>query len=247
MKRDGRARSPQTCTAMKRTTVSSQRPADPASANQSAERLAVDGYAVLDDLLGAEELDRVEESLEDVTADAAGDRRFLDREWCRLLAHVIRHRLLKRRLLYRASQPVLCTYFRKDAGTNWAVGLHRDLHVPLAAECDSRHFSNWTDKQGITHAHASREMLASMVAVRVHIDNCGIGDGELCVVPGSHSSADVEAARVSCPAARGSAIVLSPLLLHASAKSTSLKPRRVLHFLFGPSGLPDGARWYYAT
>lgn len=213
--------------------------------NRSIARMAIDGYVVIDDLLQADEIDRIGESLLGIDVEAAGDRRFLDREWCRLLAHVIRHRLLKLSLLYRASRPVLCTYYRKAAGSNGSPGLHRDLHVPLAARCDSPQFSNWTEKQGIVHARATRELLATMLTVRVHVDDSAIGDGELCVVPGSHSGADVDAERVACTAARGGAIVFSPLLLHASPAPVSLQPCRVLQFLFGPGDLPDGARWYY--
>ncbi|MGR9089864.1 MAG: phytanoyl-CoA dioxygenase family protein [Gammaproteobacteria bacterium] len=213
--------------------------------NRSIARMAIDGYVVVDHLLQADEIDRVDESLRGIDVEAAGDRRFLDREWCRLLAHVIRHRLLKMRLLYRASQPVLCTYFRKDPGSTGSVSLHRELHVPLAARCDSTQFSNWTEKQGIPHARATRDLLATMLVVHVHVDAGEIGDGELCVVPGSHDGADADAERVACTASRGGAIVLSPLLLHASPPSASLKPHRVLHFLFGPGDLPGGARWYY--
>jgi hypothetical protein len=213
--------------------------------NRSSARMAIDGYVVVDDLLQADEIDRVAESLHGIDVDAAGDRRFLDREWCRLLAHVIRHRLLKLRLLYRASRPVLCTYFRTDAGSKRSLDLHRELLVPLAARADSTQFSNWTEKQGILHARATRALLATMLAVRVNVDDCASGDSELCVVPGSHTGADVDAERVACTAARGGAIVFSPLLLHASAPSVSPQPRRVLQFLFGPGDLPDGARWYY--
>ncbi len=204
-----------------------------------------DGYVVIDDLLNADEIDQVDHELESLPSTGAGDRRFLDREWCRLLAHVIRHRLLKRRLLYLATQPVLCTYFNKDADTNWGVNLHRDLHVPLTRQIDHPRWGNWSDKQGIPHAQAPRDVLATMLAVRVNIDACDVGDGALCVVPGSHATADVDSARVECVGPRGYAVVMSPLLLHTSVKSQSGRPRRVLHFLYGPSALPDGAEWYY--
>ena len=46
-----------------------------------------------------------------------------------------------------------------------------------------------------------------------------------------------------CPAPRGGAMVMRPLLLHASSKSTGTSRRRVLHFLFGPAELPFGLRW----
>ena len=213
--------------------------------NRSVARIAIDGYVVIDDLLQADEIDRVDESLRGIDVAAEGDRRFLDREWCRLLAHVIRHRLLKLRLLYLASRPVLCTYFRNEAESKRAPRLHRELHVPLAARCDSAQFSNWTDRQGIAHARATRELLTTMLVVRVHMDDRANGNGGLSVVPGSHTGADVDAERVTCNAPRGGAIVFSPLLLQASPPSDSAQPRRVLQFLFGPSDPPDGARWYY--
>lgn len=207
--------------------------------------MAIDGYAVIDELLQADEIARVDESLHGTDAEAAGDRRFLDREWCRLLAHVIRHRLLKRRLLYRASRPVLCTYFRDGARANGSHDLHRELHVPLAARRDGPQFSDWTEKQGIVHARATRELLATMLAVRVYVDDCASGTDGLCVVPGSHTGADVDAERISCGVARGGAIVFSPLLLHGAPAAASPRGLRVLQFLFGPDDPPDGARWYY--
>ena len=214
--------------------------------NRDAQQFSSEGYVVIDDLLNVDEIEHVDHELESFPSDGPGDRRLLDREWCRLLGHVIRHRLLKRRLLYLATQPVLCTYFNKDADTNWGVNLHRDLHVPLNQPFDHPRWGNWSEKQGIPHAQAPRDLLATMLAVRVSIDACDAGDGALCVVPGSQATADVDSARIECTGPRGYAVVMSPLLLHASIKSQYGRPRRVLHFLFGPSALPDGAQWYYA-
>lgn len=213
--------------------------------NKQVQQFATEGYVVIDDLLNVDEIDQIDHELESSPSESAGDRRFLDREWCRLLAHVIRHRLLKRRLLYLATQPVLCTYFNKDADTNWGVNLHRDLHVPLNRRFEHPRWGNWSEKQGIPHAQAPRDLLAAMLAVRVCIDDCDTGDGALCVVPGSQATADVDSARVECIGPRGYAVVMSPLLLHTSIKSQSGRPRRVLHFLYGPSAVPDGAEWYY--
>lgn len=38
-------------------------------------------------------------------------------------------------------------------------------------------------------------------------------------------------------------MVMKPLLLHASHKVFVDRPRRVLHFVYGPSNLPHGLRW----
>ena len=43
------------------------------------------------------------------------------------------------------------------------------------------------------------------------------------------------------------ALLMRPLLVHASSKATAPAQRRVLHFLFGPAHLPDGLRWNRAV
>ena len=42
---------------------------------------------------------------------------------------------------------------------------------------------------------------------------------------------------------RGGAMVMKPLLLHASSKASIDNRRRVLHFVFGPASLPGPLRW----
>jgi hypothetical protein len=73
------------------------------------------------------------------------------------------------------------------------------------------------------------------------------------VVAGSHRQGRIDDARaialrndlgtVACPLPRGAAMLMRPLLLHASSKATGTSQRRVLHFLFGPPQLPFGLAW----
>jgi ectoine hydroxylase-related dioxygenase (phytanoyl-CoA dioxygenase family) len=96
-------------------------------------------------------------------------------------------------------------------------------------------------------------VLESIVAVRLHLDDCNERNGALRVVPGSHrlgrlSSDEAHREReargdrfVSVP--KGGAMIMRPLLLHASSKSSVASPRRVLHFVYGPTALPEGLRW----
>ena len=77
------------------------------------------------------------------------------------------------------------------------------------------------------------------------------------MVPGSHRHgrlSESEAAdrrqrdgEVECLASKGDALVMRPLLLHASSKAETPSRRRVLHFLFGPAELPYGLRWHRAV
>ncbi|HEY0062927.1 MAG TPA: hypothetical protein VGC21_12465 [Telluria sp.] len=48
---------------------------------------------------------------------------------------------------------------------------------------------------------------------------------------------------LSCTARAGDVLVLRPLLLHASSKSSGTSKRRVLHFVFGPRDLPYALAW----
>jgi ectoine hydroxylase-related dioxygenase (phytanoyl-CoA dioxygenase family) len=100
-------------------------------------------------------------------------------------------------------------------------------------------------------------VLDLLVAVRVHLDDCGSASGPLRVVPGSHRHGrlSAEAARalrdqrgeVECVARQGDVLLLRPLLLHSSSKAQSPAPRRVLHFLFGPQELTCGLKWHRAV
>ena len=100
-------------------------------------------------------------------------------------------------------------------------------------------------------------VLERLVAVRVHIDDCPAESGALRVVPHSHMEGRVDQARGEAirqqhgetvvPIAQGGVLVMRPLLLHASSKAASQTPRRVLHFVFGPSKLPLGLEWRWAV
>jgi len=97
------------------------------------------------------------------------------------------------------------------------------------------------------------DVLERIVALRLHVDDCGGDDGPLKVVPGSHRRGRLDDAEaialrdargtVACPVPRGGAMLMRPLLLHASSKATGASRRRVLHFLFGPPRLPLGLAW----
>ena len=83
------------------------------------------------------------------------------------------------------------------------------------------------------------EIMERMLALRVHLDNCGLENGPVRVLPGSHlcgrlSEAAIEAWKqratsVDCPIPRGGVLVFRPLILHASSPATVVSHRRVVH------------------
>jgi ectoine hydroxylase-related dioxygenase (phytanoyl-CoA dioxygenase family) len=90
--------------------------------------------------------------------------------------------------------------------------------------------------------------------VRVHLDDCGLDNGPVRVLPGSHrvgrlSAAAIEAWRagapaVECLAERGAVLAFRPLLLHASSPAAAPAHRRVVHFEFAAEALPEPLAWY---
>lgn len=48
----------------------------------------------------------------------------------------------------------------------------------------------------------------------------------------------------TCEVAKGGALVIRPLLLHASAPATEPRHRRVIHIDYANSPLPGGLEWF---
>lgn len=186
-----------------------------------------------------------------------GSRDLLGRSWCRELAHRLRAHEILGPMIGTDKVAVQCTYFEKSAGRNWLVALHQDLSVPVAARIDHPALKGWSKKEGAWFVHAPEEVLNQLIAVRLHLDLCAAADGPLRVVPGSHAlgvlqddQVQAERARrgeIDCLAKAGDALVLRPLLLHASSKGSGTSRRRVLHFVFGPRALPHGLSWHVSA
>lgn len=231
-------------------------PGAPALPDQFTEQ----GFVLLPALLEAGECDALGFQLEAGAVAApsrAGSRCLLSQPWCRALAARLRRSVALAGLLPPGGRAVQCTSFRKSTTRNWAVPLHQDLSIPVAEPVDHPRLRGWSRKEGGLYVQPPAELLQQLVAVRLHVDDCRAEDGPLRLLPGSHRlgvlsdavllqtavQARQERAEVVCAAPRGSALVMRPLLLHASSKATGTGARRVLHFVFGPQDLPCGLRW----
>ncbi|MDQ1811774.1 phytanoyl-CoA dioxygenase family protein [Massilia sp. CCM 9210] len=215
------------------------------------------GYALAPDVLSPAECARLGELVQPVASVSGGTRCLLSQPWCAALAARLRADPALAACLDPDALAVQCTYFEKSAGRNWLVPMHQDLSIPVAARVDAPALRGWSVKEGAVFVQAPPALLRELVAVRVHLDPCSVGDGPLVVVPGSHRAgviapADLPAVRaatpaVACIAGVGGALVMRPLLLHASSKALGQSRRRVLHFVFGPRTLPHGLEWNVAV
>jgi ectoine hydroxylase-related dioxygenase (phytanoyl-CoA dioxygenase family) len=94
-------------------------------------------------------------------------------------------------------------------------------------------------KEGVTYAHAPRAALEQVLALRVHLDDSTATNGPLRVIPETHrdgvfTDSEVQerssqSKSVECTVAAGGVIAMHPLIIHASSKSATEQPRRVLH------------------
>jgi len=143
--------------------------------------------------------------------------------------------------------------FNKTQESNWKVVWHQDLTIAVRERREVDGFGPWSKKAGITHVQPPAEILSRMLAIRLHLDESGPDNGPLRVIAGSHSEGRFSAQQVenrqksncvTCIVPRGGALLMRPLLLHASSACTVPKPRRVIHFEFAAEDLPEGLQWH---
>ncbi len=116
-------------------------------------------------------------------------------------------------------------------------------------------FDPWSMKDGVPHVQPPIGLLEQMLAVRLHLDDADEANGALRVLPGTHrlgrlSPAQVQEQRarqadVLCAVTAGDALLMRPLLLHASGRlSNASRRRRVLHIEYAAFTLPDELCWH---
>jgi hypothetical protein len=145
------------------------------------------------------------------------------------------------------------TLFDKTPDANWLVPWHQDLTICVKERVEIDGYGPWTVKAGVQHVQPPVRILDGMLAVRIHLDDCHEENGALRVLPATHrsgrlTSAQVEFARregipVTCSVSRGGAVLMKPLVLHASSAADQPSRRRVIHIDFASCNLPRGLKW----
>ena len=144
--------------------------------------------------------------------------------------------------------------FDKTPAANWKVAWHQDLTVAVQQRRCVAGFTAWSEKEGVVHVQPPVPVLERMLAVRVHLDDCGSDSGPLHVLPGSHREGRLDAAaidrwkarvpEVACVVGQGDLVLMRPLVLHASSAARVVGQRRVLHLEFAAADLPGNLKWH---
>jgi ectoine hydroxylase-related dioxygenase (phytanoyl-CoA dioxygenase family) len=145
-------------------------------------------------------------------------------------------------------------FFDKTPEANWKVPFHQDLTIAVREQKDFNGFKAWTQKAGIFHVQPPDSVLENIISLRIHLDDTDESNGALRVVVGSHrfgrlSATEIQQMRtegeiINCRVRKGGAMLMRPLLLHASSPATNALHRRVLHFEFSSQELPEGLQWF---
>lgn len=149
--------------------------------------------------------------------------------------------------------PVRSIFFDKTPEANWLVPWHQDLSIAVKHRLNVPGYGPWSMKDGAPHVQPPMEILEAMVTIRLHLDDCDGSSGALRVIPGSHRSGRLNAAsiaeirsrhaEIAWPVRAGNALLMRPLLLHASSEASAPAHRRVIHLEYAACPLADGLEW----
>ncbi|QXU41954.1 phytanoyl-CoA dioxygenase family protein [Pedobacter sp. D749] len=142
-------------------------------------------------------------------------------------------------------------YFDKPETSNWFVSYHQDLTISVNQKVEIPGFGPYTKKHDQFAVQPPLNILESNFTIRIHLDDTNEENGALEVIPNSHSKGiyrpetidwNIEK-EVSCNVARGGLMVMKPLLLHSSSRTTNNQKRRVIHLEFSNQTLPKELQW----
>ena len=211
------------------------------------ESIAENGFAVLPDVIHAASLDHLMHQLLRLAPQRsrAGVRHALGLPPVAELARSSQMIELAREVLGSAAFPFRATLFDKSPAANWLVVWHQDTALPLRERMDVSGWGPWSVKEGVDYAHAPAAALSEVLALRVSVDDSNAENGPLRVLPRTHTMGVLSDDRihdlaahitpVECLARCGGVVAMKPLVVHASSKSQSERPRRVLHIEYAAS------------
>ena len=236
---------------------------------QLAEQMAVDGYAIVPSVLNAGDVQRLSAAVEQAresdhpaaVANSSGVYGLRNlTEVVPEITSLVESRAIQELLGQLFEHPaflVRATLFDKTEGANWGVFWHQDQSIAVRQRLDVPGFDGWTKKAGVHCVRPPADVMERIRTIRLHLDDCGEQQGALRVLPGTHrmrrlTSDQVEAQPsgredVLCRVSAGDAVLMCPLLLHASSPMTTGTRRRVIHLEFADFDLPDRLEWYHAN
>lgn len=142
-------------------------------------------------------------------------------------------------------------YFDKPESSNWFVAYHQDLTISVDKKLELENFGPWTTKQNQFSVQPPINIMENIYTIRIHLDDTDENNGALKVVPKSHLKKiyrpesinwTIES-ELTCNVLKGGIMIMKPLILHCSSRTTNNKKRRVIHIEFSNQELPKELNW----
>ena len=142
-------------------------------------------------------------------------------------------------------------YFDKPETSNWYVSYHQDLTISVDKKIELDNFKFWTTKQNQFAVQPPIEILENIYTIRIHLDDTDENNGALKVIEKSHLKKIYRPENIdwqtenetTCNVKKGGLMIMKPLILHSSSRTTNNKKRRVIHIEFSDANLPNGLNW----
>lgn len=146
---------------------------------------------------------------------------------------------------------VKSVYFDKPETSNWYVSYHQDLTISVDKKIELDNFGPWTAKQNQFSVQPPIDILENIYTIRIHLDHTNENNGALRVIPKSHlkkiyrpETIDwTTETEMTCKVSKGGIMIMKPLILHSSSRTTNNKKRRVIHIEFSNQELPTKLKW----
>jgi ectoine hydroxylase-related dioxygenase (phytanoyl-CoA dioxygenase family) len=199
------------------------------------------GFAIIPEILAPKDVNALLDELSrtDLPRSRAGVRHAMRLPAVAAVAQNSQLMHIAQEVLGDKAFPFRATLFDKSPTANWLVVWHQDTALPLRERRETPGWGPWSVKDNVTYAHAPASALSQVLALRLHLDDSTTENGPLRVLPGTHilgvltddalQKLSTQISSVECQVSRGGVLAMRPLIVHASSKSQSHVPRRVLH------------------
>jgi len=225
-------------------------------------QLTEEGYVIINDIFTADEVTEIVKVINNV--DASGNPAFRKTADLFAIRRFVKEVPSISRLLFNSSLRTIidqlfgdgyflvkAIYFDKPEQSNWFVAWHQDLTISVAEKTEADGFTQWTIKNNQYAVQPPVTLLENIFTIRIHLDDTDENNGALKIIPQSHRKGIyrpetidwAQEQEVVCNVNSGGIMIMQPLLLHASNRSTNNNKRRVIHLEFSNRLLPEGLQW----
>ncbi|WP_336690958.1 MULTISPECIES: phytanoyl-CoA dioxygenase family protein [unclassified Chryseobacterium] len=219
------------------------------------------GFTVIDQIFSDEEIGKISEVIQNIDTSKETFRKsedlFAIRQFLKEIPEVknlIFNENLKtiiKEIFGEKYFVVKSIYFDKPEKSNWYVAYHQDLTISVDKKLELENFGSWTTKQNQFAVQPPLNILENIFTIRIHLDETNENNGALKVIPKSHAKGIYRPETIDwnaetetiCNVEKCGIMIMKPLLLHGSNRTTNGRKRRVIHIEFSDMELPAELNW----